>query len=173
MKIVAFILASQIFVSPPSFAQDAHAKGGGEAANSNTEEASAEPKNSPQDLSKQADRLLEKGDWKAAYAVIEKAHAAMDRVDLTKIPAWYQQLAFKRGWCALKLEKWKEAGEWFETSYRKFADPRDNPYCKLALRGWADAAAGAGDLELSVRLYKKYLTESSKVDWDNPFSRTR
>ena len=88
MKIVAFILASQIFVSPPSFAQDAHAKGGGEAANSNTEEASAEPKNSPQDLSKQADRLLEKGDWKAAYAVIEKAHAAMDRVDLTKIPAW-------------------------------------------------------------------------------------
>jgi tetratricopeptide (TPR) repeat protein len=148
-------------------------KGGGEAANSNTEEASAEPKNSPQDLSKQADRLLEKGDWKAAYAVIEKAHAAMDRVDLTKIPAWYQQLAFKRGWCALKLEKWKEAGEWFETSYRKFADPRDNPYCKLALRGWADAAAGAGDLELSVRLYKKYLTESSKVDWDNPFSRTR
>jgi hypothetical protein len=63
-------------------------------------------------------------------------------------------LAFKRGWCALKLEMWKEAGEWFESSYG-FRDPKENPYYKLALRGWADAAAGAGDLELSVRIYKK------------------
>ncbi len=63
-------------------------------------------------------------------------------------------LAFKRAWCALKVGMWKEAGEWFNSSYRKYTDPRDNPYYKLALRGWAEAAAGAGDLELSGRLYK-------------------
>lgn len=171
MKTLAF--AALLLGSASSSAQDRPEGGIDKKPNSNTSEVSKEGAKSPQDLSKQADRLLEKGDWKAAYAVIGKAHAAMDRVDLTKIPAWYQQLAFKRGWCALKLEKWKEAGEWFETSYRKYPDPKDNPYCKLALRGWADAAAGAGDLELSVRLHKKYLTESSKVDWDNPFSGTR
>jgi hypothetical protein len=65
---------------------------------------------------------------------------------------------------------WKEAEEWFESSYRKYPDPKENPYYKLALRGWAEAAAGAGDLELSVRLYRKHLAESSRVDWGNPFA---
>lgn len=173
MKTLAFAFAALLLGSASSSAQDRPEGGIDKKPNSNTSEVSKEGAKSPQDLSKEADRLLEKGEWNAAYAVIEKAHAAMDRVDLTKIPAWYQQLVFKRGWCALKLEKWKEAAQSFERSYRNYRDPNDNPYYNLALRGWADAAAGAGDLELSVRLYKKYLTESSKVDWDNPFSRTR
>lgn len=173
MKTLAFAFAALILGSASSLAQDRPEVGIDKKPDSNTSEVSKEGTKSPQDLSKEADRLLAKGEWEAAYAVIEKAHAAMDRIDLTKIPAWYQQLAFKRGWCALKLEKWKEAAQSFERSYRNSPDPKENPYYKLALRGWADAAAGAGDLELSVRLYKKYLAEASKVDWDNPFAGTR
>jgi hypothetical protein len=170
MKTLAFAFAALLFGSASSLAQNRPEGGVDKKANSDTNGVSTEVTKSPEDLSREADGLLAKGDWKAAYAVIERAHAAMDGVDLTKIPAWYQQLAFKRGWCALKLEMWKEAGEWFETSYRKYPDPKDNPYHKLALRGWADAAAGAGELELSVRLHQRYLTETSKVDWENPFA---
>ena len=173
MKTLAFAFAAFLLGSGSSLAQDRPEGGINKKPDSNASEVSIEGTKSPQDLSIEVDGLLARGDWKAAYAVIEKAHAAMDRVELTKIPAWYQQLVFKRGWCALKLEKWKEAAQSFERSYRNYRDPNENPYYNLALRGWADAAAGAGDLELSVRLYKKYLTESSKVDWDNPFSGTR
>lgn len=170
MKTLAFAFAALLLGSVSSLAQNRPEGGIDKKANSNTNGVSTEGTKSPQDLSREADGLLAKGDWKAAYAVIEKAHAAMDRVELTKTPAWYQQLVFKRGWCALKLEKWKEAGECFERSYRNSPNPKENPYYKLALRGWADAAAGAGDLELSVRLYRKYLAESSRVDWENPFA---
>lgn len=170
MKTLAFLFAAFLIGSASTLAQDRPEGEIDKEANSNTKGDSTTDTKSPQDLAKEADGLLAKGDRKAAHAVIEKAYAAMNGVDLTRIPDWLQQLAFKRGRCALKLEKWKEASEWFEISYRKYPDPKDNPYYKLALRGWADAAAGAGDLEPSVRLYKKYPTESSKVDWENPFA---
>lgn len=170
MKTLAFAFAALLLGSVSSLAQERPEGGIDRKPNSNTSEVSKEGTRSPHDLSREADGLLAKGDWKGAYAVIEKADAAMDGVDLTKIPAWYQQLTFKRGWCALKLEMWKEAGECFERSYRNSPDPKENPYYKLALRGWAEAAAGAGDLELSVRLFKKYLAETSKRNWENPFA---
>lgn len=154
MKTLAFAFAALLLGSASSLAQNRPDGRIDKKVNSNTNGVSTQGTKSPQDLSREADGFLAKGDWKAAYAVIEKAHAAMDGVDLTKIPAWHQRLTFKRGWCALKLEMWKEAGECFERSYG-FRDPNENPYYKLALRGWADAAAGAGDLELSVRLYRR------------------
>jgi hypothetical protein len=58
-----------------------------EAVRRNGNGLPAEVTKSPEDLSREADGLLAKGDWKAAYSVIAKAHAAMDGVDLTKIPA--------------------------------------------------------------------------------------
>ncbi len=122
MKPHAFAFAALLLGSASSLGQVTPTGGLDKKANSQSKRDSAEDKKSPQDLSREADRLLAKGDWKGAYAVIEKAHAAMDGVDLAKIPAWYQQLVFKRGWCALKLEKWKEAGESFERNYRNYRD---------------------------------------------------
>ena len=47
----------------------------------------------------------------------------------------------------------------FEDCYKRFPSTKDdiNPYHTESLRYWADAASGAKELELAVRLYQKYL----------------
>lgn len=37
-------------------------------------------------------------------------------------------------------------------------------------RGWGDAALGDQDLEATTKMDRKYLMESSEIDWNNPFT---
>lgn len=120
-------------------------------------------------LVREANNELVKGNWKAASIVLEKIVERDPIGAPVNIPSWRQQIPFKRGWCALQLKDWKTAIQHFERSYKSYPERTTNPYHKLSLRGWADAAAGAGDHELAIELYKRYLSEASRTDWDNPF----
>lgn len=122
-----------------------------------------------EDLVEQADGALAAGDWERADRLLEMIVSRDPKATPSKIPAWRQQIPFKRGWCALQMGKWEAAMKHFERSYRDFNDLTTNPYQKLSLRGWADAAAGAGDPEQAVKLYRRYLREASRTDWENPF----
>ena len=71
---------------------------------------------------------------------------------------------YRKGICEMKLKKWSEAVESFEICYRDFPNPenavgRDNPFQKMALLKWAEAAMGGGDYELAISQYQKFLKE--------------
>ena len=121
------------------------------------------------ELVKQADEALRLAEWKRADELLTKIMAGDPKGTPIRIPAWRQELVFKQGWCALMLKDWKTAKTHFEASYKKHPNPQENRYHCLSLRGWAEAAVGAGDHEEAVKLYRRYLREASKVNWDNPF----
>ena len=117
-----------------------------------------------------ANELLESGDWKNSEELLEKViefHTSRDLVT----PRPIGSLLFKKGWCELKQQKWAEAQKSFKWCYKKYPDIKKNPYHRLALRGWADAAMGSGDLETAAKIYRKYIEEASRTDWRNPFAK--
>src|SRR5210317_1639104 len=116
------------------------------------------------------DTALEKQEWAKAEEQIERIDDTFGRRH--QIPREVGgPLLFKKGWCQLKQEKWKEAMQSFEWCYKKYPDRKKNPFQLLALRGWGDAAVGAKDPETAARMYRKYIREASNTDWDNPFKK--
>ncbi len=72
---------------------------------------------------------------------------------------------YRKGLCEMKLGRWKEAMASFETCYRDF--PNDgkadgNTYQKMALRKWAESAMGAGQWELAISNFAKFIAERDK-----------
>ena len=124
-----------------------------------------------EEISKEVDAALAEEEWVKADALIDRIFAATAGRDFVSVPAYYQQLYFKKGWCALKQEKWKDAMRAFETCYKKFPDRSTNPFHREALRGWGDAAVGAGDAATAARMYRKYIQEASSANWNNPFKK--
>lgn len=100
---------------------------------------------------------LQKGNWEEAEKDIDRFFNLYGDRDLAKIPDFYQQMFFKRGWCALKLKKWSTAIASFKTSYNSYRNLKTNPYRNLALRGWAEAAFESGDAQTAAKIYHRYL----------------
>ncbi len=75
---------------------------------------------------------------------------------------------FHKGTCEMKLKKWLEAMQSFETCYRDFPNDgatsdRANPFQKIALLKWGEAAMGAGNWELAVSRFTKFISERDKT----------
>lgn len=72
----------------------------------------------------------------------------------------------RRGICEMKLKKWADAMQSFEICYRDFPNLASseirNPYEKLALLKWGEAAMGAQDWPLAVSRFQKFLEERDK-----------
>lgn len=69
---------------------------------------------------------------------------------------------YRRGLCELQLGNWDEAMRSFEICYRDFPNKpgtSDNPFEKLALLKWAEAAMGAKRWELAIAQFRKFLKE--------------
>ncbi len=78
----------------------------------------------------------------------------------------FGSIYFRKGFCELKLKKWNEAIESFETCYRDFPNPtgsRENPFHKMALLKWGEAAMGAQNWELAISRFQKFLEERDKA----------
>jgi tetratricopeptide (TPR) repeat protein len=73
---------------------------------------------------------------------------------------------YRKGISELKLKKYKEAMQSFEICYRDFPNKAKagggNPFEKLALLKWAEAAMGVKDWELALSLFQKFLKERDK-----------
>lgn len=75
---------------------------------------------------------------------------------------------FHKGVCEMKLKKWQEALQSFEICYRDFpndgvAVDRPNPVQKMALLKWGEAAMGAGNWELAVSRFNKFIGERDRT----------
>lgn len=74
---------------------------------------------------------------------------------------------FHKGTCEMKLKRWADAMRSFEICYRDFpnatpATETGNVFQKMALFKWGEAAMGAGDWELAISRFRKFLNERDK-----------
>jgi tetratricopeptide (TPR) repeat protein len=74
---------------------------------------------------------------------------------------------FHKGTCEMKLKKWPEAMQSFEICYRDYPNTgvppnRSNPFQKLALLKWGEAAMGAENWELAVNRFSKFIAERDR-----------
>ncbi len=75
-------------------------------------------------------------------------------------------LYYRKGVCEMKLKRWPDALRSFEICYQDFPNQgvvRSNPFQKLALLKWGEAAMGAGQWELAVSRFAKFTDERDKL----------
>jgi len=111
-----------------------------------------------------ADKALKAEKWAEAETEYERVMDPYQTRCGSSIVARFGPVYFKKGWCELKQQKWKEAMASFEACYKKYPSTQNfqNPYHKKSLRYWAEAAYGAGEHQESAKIYRKYLVENPK-----------
>ena len=80
--------------------------------------------------------------------------------------AQFGAVYYRKGVCEMKLKRWQDALRSFEICYRDFPNHgtvRSNPFQKLALLKWGEAAMGAGQWELAVSRFAKFTDERDKL----------
>jgi tetratricopeptide (TPR) repeat protein len=71
---------------------------------------------------------------------------------------------YRKGIAEMKTGKWEQAMKSFETCYKEFPNPKDaggreNPFNKMALLRWAEAAIGAREWEKAIEMFLLFLKE--------------
>ncbi len=87
--------------------------------------------------------------------------------------AQFGNIWYRKGICELKLKMFEEAAKSFETCYKDFPNDEKlgkpgNMFNKMALLKWGEAAMGAGDFELAITQWKKFLEERDKAKDNYP-----
>lgn len=80
--------------------------------------------------------------------------------------AQFGAVHYRKGLCEMKLKRWQDALRSFEICYRDFPNEgavRSNPFQKMALLKWGEAAMGAGQWELAVSRFAKFTDERDKA----------
>ncbi|MES2921290.1 MAG: tetratricopeptide repeat protein [Verrucomicrobiota bacterium] len=105
--------------------------------------------------------------WQKA---LDASSQAVDRYGkgdpLRTYGAQFGAVYYRKGVCEMKLKRWQEAMQSFEICYRNFPNQgtgRTNPFQKMALLKWGEAAMGAGNWELAVSRFAKFTDERDKV----------
>jgi tetratricopeptide (TPR) repeat protein len=79
----------------------------------------------------------------------------------------FGQIYYRKGICEMKLKKWKEAMQSFEKCHKDFPNAAKegggNPFEKMALLRWGEAAMGAEEWELALSQFQKFLKERDKT----------
>ncbi len=86
---------------------------------------------------------------------------------LQQYGAGFGVIFYRKGLCEMKLKRWKEAMQSFETCYRDFPNNSTlkeggNIYQKLALLKWGESAMGAGEWAGALALFDKFGAERDK-----------
>ena len=111
-------------------------------------------------------------EWAKAHAILAKAVAQYDGRAKTLFGPRFGWFWYHKGYCELKLGQWEEAMASFKACYTKYPNKNAggagldaatqgsfNFYHKKALLKWGDAAIGAQDWEVAIKMYKKFLQE--------------
>ena len=110
--------------------------------------------------------------WAEAHAILAKAVATYDARAKTLFGPKFGWFWYHKGYCELKLRQWEAAMESFKMCYTKYPNKNAggagldaatagsfNFYHKKALLKWGDAAIGAQEWEVAIKMYKKFLQE--------------
>lgn len=109
---------------------------------------------------------MEAGNWQKA---LDASRQTVDRYGknhpMRTYGAQFGAVYYRKGLCEMKLKHWQDAMQSFEICYRDFPNSgadRNNPFQKMALLKWGEAAMGAGNRELAVSRFKKFTDERDK-----------
>jgi len=119
-------------------------------------------------LAANAQAAMKAEQWDAALAAYTRAVETFggDR-PLQKFGPQFGAVYYHKGTCEMRLKRWEEAMGSFEICYRDFPDPgpaaeNGNSFQKMALLRWGEAAMGAGQWELALGKYRKFLKERDR-----------
>ncbi len=105
-------------------------------------------------------------EWRKALEINSQAISNFGGEDaFRRYGAQFGVIYYRKGLCELKLGLWQDAMQSFETCYTAFPNEGAadaNPYQKMALRKRAESAMGAGQWELAITCFAKFLAERDK-----------
>lgn len=114
---------------------------------------------------------MKAGQWEEAYAANKdcvERFGKNSKVARQLYGSQFGTIWYRRGICELKLNKFEDAMKSFETCYKDYPNGGNappgggNPYNKMALLKWGEAAMGAENFELAITQWKKFLGERDK-----------
>lgn len=110
---------------------------------------------------------MEGNRWQQALDATSQAVNRYGRNDpFRTYGAQFGAVYYRKGLCEMKLKRWQDALRSFEICYRDFPNEgaaRNNPFQKMALLKWGEAAMGAGHWELAVSRFAKFTDERDKT----------
>ncbi|MCW1922362.1 tetratricopeptide repeat protein [Luteolibacter arcticus] len=122
------------------------------------------------DLTTKALAEMEAGRWEEALKLLAECVEKHDAKALDLYGRSFGVTWYRKGICELRLKRWDDAAQSFETCYRKYPNPSTNGnvnagnlYHKRALLRWGEAAQGAGKYEEAIRLFAKFMEERDKA----------
>ena len=104
--------------------------------------------------------------WDEALKLLSKATAMKPTEALRSYGPQYGVVWYRRGVCEMKLHRWEEAIQSFETCYRDYPNrgaAGGNLYQTKALLKWGEAAVGAKNWDLAISRFRKFLDERDKA----------
>ena len=135
--------------------------------------ATAVPASGQESLPELADnglKALKAGDWEKALEFNAKAvstYGSNPKMALQLYGAQFGVLVYRKGMAELKLNKFEEAMQSFESCYKDYPNDKvaggGNIFQKMALLKWGDAAYGLENFELAITQWKKFLEERDKA----------
>lgn len=131
--------------------------------------ASAQLDATPQSLNAKATDMMKQGNWEEALKLLTSCTTRFDKNAMILFGPQFGVTWYRKGICELKLKRWDDAMKSFEVCNKKYvndaaqAQGGGNVFNKRALLRWGEAAQGAEDWALAVRLFKKFLAERDKA----------
>jgi len=115
-------------------------------------------------------KAMNEGNWEEAAKLNTEAVTRFGKNPKMAMQLYGPQFGviwFRKGVSELKLNQFEAAAKSFETCYKEFPNDKDNGggniFNKMALLKWGEAAMGAGDYELAIEQWKKFIEERDKT----------
>lgn len=113
---------------------------------------------------------MRQGNWGHALSLLDKAIKQYDGRAPTLFGPKFGWFWYHKGYSELKLRKYEPAIKSFETCYKKYPNDKGatagaaddvsiNLYHVRSLLKWGEAAQGAEQYEVAIRMFKKFLDE--------------
>lgn len=120
-----------------------------------------------EDLVEKSRVAMTQGQWEQAIAWHRQAIADYGGDDpLATFGPQFGTIYYRKGLCEMKLKRWEDAMRSFEICYRDFPNGEisgSNPFEKMSLLKWGEAALGAEKWELAAECFEKFLGERDKT----------
>jgi tetratricopeptide (TPR) repeat protein len=110
-------------------------------------------------------KAMNAGDWQKALEFNSLAAAKSNGNPKMAIQLYGQKfgvIVYRKGISEIKLNMFTEAMATFESCYKDYPG-EGNMFNKMALLKWGEAAMGAGDYELAIAQWMKFLEERDKA----------
>lgn len=120
-----------------------------------------------ENLVNESQAAIKRESWEQAVEINSRAITLFgNKEPRRKYGSQFGVIYYRKGFCEIKLKRWKDAMRSFEICYRDFPNvgaDQGNTYQKMALRKWAESAMGAEEWQLAISQFAKFNMERDKI----------